>query len=76
MRFDYRAVEFPDGGERHGILYTREGFFDVLGVRPRLGRAPGTRPTLPGNVAVVSDALWRRRFSNRARLDGATLSDR
>src|ERR1043166_4767359 len=42
-------------------------YFDVLGVRPRLGRGflpaedltPGSAP-----VAVISDALWRRRFAS------------
>ncbi len=73
-RFDYTNVEFNDGGERQGILYTRERFFDVLGARPRIGRLP-TSADLPGkNVAVVSDALWRRRFNNRARLDNAWLA--
>jgi predicted permease len=71
-RFEYTAVEFPAGGERHGILYTRAGFFEVLGVQPRLGRLPGAADA--GNVALVSDAIWRRQFNNRRRLDGATLS--
>ncbi|MFI5233814.1 MAG: hypothetical protein ACHQSE_15050, partial [Gemmatimonadales bacterium] len=37
-RYIYDNVDFPDGSERRGILYTRPAFFDVLGVRPRLGR--------------------------------------
>jgi predicted permease len=73
-RFEYTGVEFPDGGERHGILWTRAGFFDVLGARPRLGRLPSIADAAAGNVALVSDAIWRRRFNNRRRLDGATLS--
>ncbi len=72
-RRDFQAVEFPDGGERRGILYTRPGFFDVLGVRPRLGRLWNADDVANGDVAVVTDALWRRRFNNRARVDGATL---
>src|ERR1019366_8063081 len=71
-RFQYSAVEFPAGGELHGILYTRAGFFEVLGVQPRLGRVPSLADA--GNVALVSDAIWRRQFNNRRRLDGATLS--
>jgi putative ABC transport system permease protein len=72
-RRDFESVEFPDGGERRGILYTRPGFFDVLGVRPRLGRLWNADDIAHGDVAVVTDALWRRRFNNRARVDGATL---
>jgi putative ABC transport system permease protein len=48
-------------------------FFSVLGVRTRLGRiltdADAGRP-----VAVVSDALWRKAFSGRHSLSGATVT--
>jgi putative ABC transport system permease protein len=38
-------------------------FFDILGVRPALGRAITSEEDRPGsNVAVISDRLWRRRF--------------
>ncbi|MFI5233695.1 MAG: FtsX-like permease family protein, partial [Gemmatimonadales bacterium] len=73
-RYIYDNVDFPDGSERRGILYTRPAFFDVLGVRPRLGRLWTADDAAHGDVAVVSDALWRRRFGNRARVDGATLA--
>jgi predicted permease len=73
-RYDYQPVEFPDGGERRGIAYTRSGFWDVLGVRPRIGRLWNADDVAHGDVAIVTDALWRRRFGNRSRLDGATLS--
>ena len=53
-------------------------FFDVLGVRPRLGRV--FRPDEMGtqNVAVISDALWRSRFRGRRAIGDAaiTLGDR
>jgi putative ABC transport system permease protein len=49
--------------------------FDVLGVHPAMGRAftaaeerPGTYP-----VAIVSHALWQRRFGGRADAVGRTL---
>src|ERR1019366_4204159 len=73
-RFDYTNIEFNDGGERQGILYTRSGFFEVLDVHPRIGRLPGPADIAGKNVALVSDALWRRRFGNRARLDNASLA--
>jgi predicted permease len=73
-RYDFQPVEFPDGGERRGILYTQPGFFEVLGVRPRLGRLWTAADAAQGDVALVTDALWRRRFNNRARVEGATLS--
>src|SRR5262245_16995403 len=41
------------------------GFFDVLRIRPALGRAFTVDNEADGShrVAVLSDALWRRRFS-------------
>lgn len=40
-------------------------FFDVLGVRPQVGRMFLPEEDQPGrnDVAVLSDALWKRRFS-------------
>lgn len=73
-RYDFQPIEFPDGGERRGILYARAGFFEVLGARPRLGRLWTADDAARGDVAVVTDALWRRRYGNRVRVDGATLS--
>ncbi|MGH7653189.1 MAG: ABC transporter permease, partial [Gemmatimonadaceae bacterium] len=72
-RYASASVEFPDGGERRGILYTRPGFFEVLGVKPRLGRLWTPDDVARGDVAVVTDVLWRRRYGNRARVDGATM---
>ena len=51
-------------------------FFEVLGIRPSLGRTfspdedhvPGARP-----VVVLSHALWRRRFRADASLPGRTI---
>jgi predicted permease len=73
-RYKYEQVEFNDGGERRGILYTRGDFFGVLGVRPRIGRLWSEDDRARGDVAIVTDALWRRRFGNRDRVDGARLS--
>lgn len=73
-RYEFDQVEFNDGGERRGIFYTRGDFFGVLGVRPRIGRLWTEDDRSRGDVAIVTDALWRRRFGNRDRVDGATLS--
>src|ERR1035437_8992156 len=37
-RYEYGPIEFNDGGERRGVAYTRPGFFELLGARPRLRR--------------------------------------
>jgi putative ABC transport system permease protein len=72
--FENARVELNDGMEKLGVAYTRDGYFDVLGLRPRVGRLPSAAESSQANVAVVSDALWRRRYDNRARTEGATLS--
>ncbi|HTM24712.1 MAG TPA: ABC transporter permease [Vicinamibacterales bacterium] len=53
-----------DQPERVEVLLTSPTYFDVLGVRPQLGRFFGPEDNGPGitEVLVISDALWRRRF--------------
>ena len=53
-----------DQPERVETLLASPSYFDVLGVRPQLGRLFGPEDTAPGinEVLVISDALWRRRF--------------
>ena len=50
-------------------------FFDVLGVRPGLGRTYTAAECTAGkdHVAVVSHALWLRRFGGRPEVVGSTL---
>ena len=45
------------------------GFFDVLRIRPALGRAFTAENEIDGRhrVAVLSDGLWRRRFGGESR---------
>jgi putative ABC transport system permease protein len=51
------------------------GFFDVLRVRPAIGRAFTTENEVDGRhrVAVLSDALWRRRFGGDPEIVGRTI---
>jgi predicted permease len=53
-----------DVPERVEVLLASPSYFDVLGVRPQLGRLFGPEDEGPGitEVLVISDALWRRRF--------------
>src|SRR6185295_3095638 len=49
-------------------------FFDVLGVRPLLGRSFTLADDRPGvNVAIISDALWQRRYNRDANIVGRTI---
>ena len=58
------------------------GFMDALGVQPALGRSFQAQEFAPGGpqVALISDALWRRRFGANASVTGrrfdAYVSDR
>ncbi len=51
------------------------GFFDVLRVRPAIGRAFTAENEVNGRhrIAVLSDALWRRRFGGNADIIGRTI---
>ena len=53
-----------DQPERVEVLLASPTYFDVLGVRPQLGRLFSPEDNGPGitEVLVISDALWRRRF--------------
>jgi predicted permease len=53
-----------DQPERVETLLASPSYFDVLGVRPQLGRLFGPEDNAPGitEVLVISDGLWRRRF--------------
>lgn len=49
------------------------GFFDLLGVKPRLGRLFTQADHMQGGVALVTDLVWRRDFGNRAAIGDATV---
>ncbi len=59
----------------NGAVVSHE-YFDVLGVRPALGRAFRSDEEVAGKdrVVVLSDALWRRRFGGDPGLVGRTIS--
>ncbi|MBL8175738.1 MAG: ABC transporter permease [Bryobacterales bacterium] len=50
-------------------------FFDLLGVRPALGRGFRAEDATPGNekVAVLSDSLWARRFGQQRSVLGQSI---
>ena len=53
-----------DEPERVEVLLASPNYFDVLGVRPQLGRlfTPADEGSGITEVVVLSDAVWRRRF--------------
>ena len=56
-------------------LRVTAAFFDVLRIRPALGRAFLAENEVDGNhrVVVLSDSLWRRRFSGDAAVVGRVI---
>jgi putative ABC transport system permease protein len=77
--FNGRGASLADGAgapELVGIQLVSGNYFDLLGVRPQRGRlispaddgAPGASA-----VAVISDALWRRRFGGDDAVVGRTV---
>ena len=48
-------------------------FFDLLGVRPALGRALRPDDESDGRMAVITAGLWRRRFGGDASIVGTTI---
>ncbi len=61
--------------ERVSGVRVSAGFFDVLGVRPRLGRGFLPEEEQPGKhqVVVLSDGLWRNRYNADTEIIGKTI---
>jgi putative ABC transport system permease protein len=61
--------------ERLRGVYVTPGFFDVLGVRPALGRGFTAQEGTPGNerVAVISHELWQERFGGDPEMMGRSI---
>ena len=62
--------------ERLSAMRISAGFFETLGVRPLLGREFAREDEAPGsnNVAVLSNALWRRRFGADPEIVGKVIA--
>src|SRR5689334_17143992 len=75
------AVEFfnltgrGDPLQVHGARVSAN-FFDVLGVRPQMGRFFATEESEPGgkNVVVISDSLWKNQFGANAAVIGQPIT--
>jgi len=61
--------------ERVSGVRVSAGFFDTLGVKPRLGRAFSPEEEQPGKhqVVVISDGLWRSRYNSDPAIVGKTI---
>src|SRR5262245_35957948 len=65
-----------DSPERLQGATVTTNFFDVVGVRPRLGRAfqAGDDESGRNRVALLSHQLWRRNFGGAAKMVGKDIS--
>jgi putative ABC transport system permease protein len=72
-----RTADLASGGdpERLGAAGITAGFFETLGISPSLGRTLGREEEAPGGppVALISHALWRRRFGADPALVGKSI---
>ena len=68
----------PQGAERIAGAYASSGYFDVLGIKPMLGRVFGPEEDASSSppVALLSYNLWRNQFSgDRAVLGRSVVID-
>lgn len=69
------AVSGKESAERVGGALVSAGVFEILGVRPALGRAfipADDRPGAPA-VVILGDALWTTRFASNPAVIGSTV---
>jgi putative ABC transport system permease protein len=70
-------VNLTSGGEPERLLMNRvnAGFLSMIGTRTALGREFLPDEDLPGapRVAILSDALWKRRFSSDSSVIGRSV---
>ncbi|MBA3442607.1 MAG: ABC transporter permease [Pyrinomonadaceae bacterium] len=71
--FNLTGVDQP---ERLRSVIASASFFNVLGVKPKLGRTFNTEEDQPGNdqVVVLSHSLWQRRFGSDPNVIGKSMS--
>jgi predicted permease len=76
LRYDMVGPEATAAPEEVAVQLVSGEYFDVLDVRPALGRAFGTSDDTaadPG-LAVLSDAFWTRRFARDPAVIGETIT--
>ena len=70
------VVQIGDNVERVGVASVTSEFFDLLGIKPALGRLLTANDVLPSAppAVVISDGLWRRTMARDASLLGQSLT--
>jgi putative ABC transport system permease protein len=72
----YETLVGPDAADRISRATVSWDFFDVLGVRPALGRTFRPEEDRPQqtNVVVLSHGMWQRRFGGDPRILGRSIT--
>ena len=77
-RFQTNLADLSDDGdpERVGGVEVSANLLPILGVQPILGRQFSAEEEQPGKdrVAIISYALWQRRFGGDAEIIGKTIT--
>src|SRR5215471_1124387 len=70
-----RNLDGPGDPEPVGTVRLTAGFFDLLGVKPQLGRwfTRAEEESGAPAVAILSDSLWRRHFSSDPHVLGSRI---
>ncbi len=76
MRFESSALTIGDTPERIETAVVSPNVFQILGMNPALGRSFASNEDQPDkdHVAILSAALWQRRFGRDPNILGKTLS--
>ena len=76
IRIANANLALADQAERIDMAQTSANFFEVFGVGPQQGRlfVPGDEQAGHAPVAVLSDALWRRRFAGDTNVVGRPIT--
>jgi predicted permease len=69
-------IRHGDARRRTTVAWVSEGYFDVLGVRPLLGRffTPDEERASGGGVLLISEGLWRSHFGGDPAVIGQTVT--
>jgi putative ABC transport system permease protein len=76
-RWTFNFLVLPDGSQSMGGVVVTPSYFDVLGLRPILGReftdAELARPSVPPSAVILGHDLWQRQFNGDPSIIGRTV---
>ena len=73
----FNFLVLPDGSQSMGGMVVSPSYFEVLGLRPILGRvftdAELSRPKVPASAIILGYDLWQRTFNGDPNIVGKTI---